>query len=291
MTEVTLSPIVAGAWRMLEWQFSLDQRQAWIEGCLQRGVTTFDHADIYGGYQVESLFGEVLGQHPSLRDQMQLVSKCGIKLVSPQRPQHRFKSYDTSAQHITQSVEASLRALRTDHLDLLLIHRPDALMDADEVAQTFEQLRRDGKVRAFGASNFTPAQFELLHSRIPLVTNQIECSLLHLLPLHDGSLDQAQRLRLRPMIWSPLAGGRLFTANTEPAQRVRAVLQELAAGLAVNPTTVAMAWLLRHPCRPHPVFGSRRLSALDEALASLQLKLEREDWWRLWAASTGHSVP
>ncbi|MFD2452631.1 aldo/keto reductase [Ideonella paludis] len=182
MAELQLSPIIAGAWRLAEWQFSVEQRLAWIEGCMARGLSSFDHADIYGGYQAEALFGEALALRPALREQMQLVSKCGIKLVGPARPAHGFKSYDTSAAHITTSVENSLRALRTDRLDLLLIHRPDALMDADEVAQTFERLRRDGKVLHFGVSNFTPAQFELLHSRIPLVTNQVECSPLHLAP-------------------------------------------------------------------------------------------------------------
>lgn len=291
MAELQLSPIIAGAWRLAEWQFSVEQRLAWIEGCMARGLSSFDHADIYGGYQAEALFGEALAQRPALRDQMQLVSKCGIKLVGPARPAHGFKSYDTSAAHITTSVENSLRALRTDRLDLLLIHRPDALMDADEVAQTFEQLRRDGKVLHFGVSNFTPEQFELLHSRIPLVTNQVECSPLHLAPLHDGTLDQAQRLRLQPMIWSPLAGGRLFNADTEQAHRVRWVMGEIGARLGVSTTNLALAWLLRLPSRPLPVIGSRRLEAADEAMAATRLQLSREDWTRLWAASTGHDVP
>lgn len=291
MSLLQLSPIIAGAWRLAEWQFSVDQRLAWIEGCMARGLSSFDHADIYGSYQAEALFGEALAQRPALRDQMQLVSKCGIKLVDPARPAHGFKSYDTSAAHITTSVENSLRALRTDRLDLLLIHRPDALMDADEAAQTFEQLRRDGKVLHFGVSNFTPAQFELLHSRIPLVTNQVECSPLHLAPLHDGTLDQAQRLRLQPMIWSPLAGGRLFNADTEQAHRVRWVMGEIGARLGVSTTTLALAWLLRLPSRPLPVIGSRRLEAADEAMAATRLILSREDWTRIWAASTGHDVP
>lgn len=291
MAALQLSPIIAGAWRLAEWQFSVEQRLAWIEGCMARGLSSFDHADIYGGYQAEALFGEALAQRPALRERMQLVSKCGIKLVGPTRPAHGFKSYDTSAAHITTSVENSLRALRTDRLDLLLIHRPDALMDADEVAETFEQLRRDGKVLHFGVSNFTPAQFELLHSRIPLVTNQVECSPLQLAPLHDGTLDQAQRLRLQPMIWSPLAGGRLFNADTEQAHRVRWVMGEIGARLGVSTTTLALAWLLRLPSRPLPVIGSRRLEAADEAMTATRLILSREDWTRIWAASTGHDVP
>lgn len=174
-----LSPIVAGAWRMADWQWSAQERLRWIEQCLELGVSSFDHADIYGGYQVEALFGEALALAPGLRDRIQLVGKCGIKLISDARPAHRIKHYDTSAAHIVASAEASLRALRAERLDLLLIHRPDALMDADEVAGAFEALRSAGKVAHFGVSNFTPAQFELLASRTTLVTNQIELHPLH----------------------------------------------------------------------------------------------------------------
>lgn len=291
MSSLRLSPLVAGAWRLSEWGFSIDQRLAWIEGNIERGLSSFDHADIYGSYQVEALFGEALAAKPGLRDRMQLVTKCGIKLTGPARPAHETHCYDTSAAHITASVENSLRALHTDRIDLLLIHRPDALMDADGVAATFERLRRDGKVLHFGVSNFTVPQFELLHSRIPLVTNQVECSPLQMAPIHDGTFDQAQRLHARPMIWSPLAGGRLFSEDSAQAQRLRWVMGEIGERLGASLTTLAIAWLLRLPCRPIPVVGSRRLSATDEAAAALKLTLSADDWYRIWSASTGHEVP
>jgi len=287
---LALSPIVAGAWRMADWGWDAAKRLHWIEQCMELGVTSFDHADIYGGYRVEALFGEALALKPSLRQHMQLVSKCGIKLVSEARPAHRLKQYDTSAQHIAQSVDHSLRALHTDHLDLLLIHRPDALMDADEVAETFATLRQAGKVRAFGVSNFTPAQFELLNSRIALATNQVELHPLHLDVLHDGTLDQCQRLRLRPMIWSPLAGGTLLTGGDERARRVQAVLNSVAQRHGVSAATVAYAWLLRHPTRPHPLTGSHRLEAIREATAALQLRLDSATWTEIWQAGSGHEV-
>ncbi len=290
-TALQLSPLVAGAWRLAEWQLGVEQRIAWIEGNLERGLTSFDHADIYGGYQVEALFGEALARQPGLRERMQLVTKCGIKLTGPARPAHETHCYDTTAAHLTASVENSLRALHTDRIDLLLIHRPDALMDADEVAATFERLRRDGKVLHFGVSNFNVQQLELLASRTPLATNQVECSPLQLGPIHDGTFDQAQRLRMRPMIWSPLAGGRLFNADTEAAHRVRWVMGEIGARLGASTTTLAIAWLLRLPCRPIPVVGSRRLAATDEAVAALRLRLSNDDWYRIWAASAGHEVP
>lgn len=288
---LALSPIVAGAWRLAEWQLSPQNRLRWIEENLALGISSFDHADIYGGYQVESLFGEALALAPALRQRIQLVSKCGIKLVSPARPQNRFHCYDTSFAHVRASVEESLRALRSDHLDLLLIHRPDVLMDAAELAGTFEALQREGKVKQVGVSNFTPPQLELLHARTPLATNQVELSPLHLDPLHDGTLDQCQRLGLRPMIWSPLAGGRLFSGDDERARRVRDELTRLAGELGVALTTVVFAWLLRHPSRPLPIVGSRRIDAAREAVAALDLRLTPEQWYRVWTASAGHEVP
>jgi predicted oxidoreductase len=285
-----LSPIVAGAWRMAEWGWSVEERARWIGACVDLGVTSFDHADIYGSYAVEALFGEALARSPGLRARIQIVSKCGIKLVAAARPEHRIKHYDTSAAHITASVESSLRALGTDHLELLLIHRPDALMDADEVARAFEALRSAGKVRHFGVSNFTPAQFELLASRIPLATNQIELHPLHLAPLADGTLDQLQRLRVRPMIWSPLAGGALLAGDGERERRVQRALAEVGAAHGVSAATVAFAWLLRLPSRPLPVAGSRRIAALREAVAGLRLSLSREEWTQIWQVSCGHEV-
>jgi predicted oxidoreductase len=287
---VGLSPIVAGAWRLAEWGWTPQQRLAWIEGNLDLGVTSFDHADIYGGYSVEALFGQALALRPALRSRLQLVSKCGIKLVNAARPGHQVKHYDSSAAHVRTSVDQSLQALRTDHLDLLLIHRPDALTDFDELAGVFEALHREGKVRHFGVSNFAPHQLAPLHRRVALATHQIELSPLHLDPLHDGTLDQCQDLGLRPMIWSPLAGGRLFTWDGERERRVRHTMQTMADELGVSLTTLAIAWVLRHPSQPLPILGSRRIEVATEAMAALQLRLDAQQWWRIWSASTGHEV-
>jgi predicted oxidoreductase len=286
-----LSRIVAGAWRMAEWQLSLERRLAWIEGCLQLGISSFDHADIYGDYRVEGLFGEALARAPALRERLQLVGKCGIRLPSAARPQNRLKSYDTSAGYVSEAVDSSLRALRTDRLDVLLIHRPDALLHADALARCFEELRRAGKVLHFGVSNHTPAQFALLHSRFALVTNQIELSPLQTAALHDGTLEQCQQLGLSPMVWSPLAGGRLFTGDDAPAQRVRAALGSAARAYGATPTTLAYAWLLRHPSRPLPIVGSRRLDVYREAVAACSLELDGQTWYEIWTAATGREVP
>lgn len=290
-----LSPIIAGAWRLAEWQWTPQQRLAWIEGNLDIGVTSFDHADIYGGYSVQSLFGEALALRPALRNRMQLVSKCGIQLVRPVQPGGRaptqVKHYDTSAAHVRASVDQSLRALRTDHLDLLLIHRPDALQDFDELADVFASLRRAGKVRNFGVSNFAPHQLAPLHRRLPLATHQIELSPLQRSALHDGVLDQCQDLGLRPMVWSPLAGGRIFTAQDDTTCRLRTTLETLAAAHGISVTTLLIAWVLRHPSQPVPILGSRRIGVAQEALAALPLRLDAQTWWQIWAAASGHEVP
>ena len=287
----TLSRIVAGAWRMADWQLSVAERVRWIEGCLDLGITTFDHADIYGDYAVEALFGEALAAAPQLRERMQIVTKCGIRMMSSARPEHRIGHYDTSAAHVQRSVDRSLAALRTDRLDVLLIHRPDALMDADALAECFGRLRTAGKVRHFGVSNFTPSQFALLNRRIELVTNQIEASPLHVAPFYDGTLDQAQDLGIAPMIWSALAGGRLFTGEDEAARRGRAVLQRVAGERGVSVTTLVYAWLLRHPARLIPLTGSRRLDAMREAVAALDVEIDAQTWYEIWVAGNGAPAP
>jgi predicted oxidoreductase len=286
-----LSRIVAGVWRMGQWPLSAEQRLGWIQQCLDLGISTFDHADIYGDHQVESLFGESLALSPGLRDRIQIVTKCGIRLVSARRPENRLKSYDTSPTHVSASVENSLRALRTDHIDVLLIHRPDLLMEPQALAQCFERLRQSGKVLHFGVSNHSPSQLALLQAHIPLVAHQIEMSPLHLAPLHDGTLDQCLQWGLTPMIWSPLAAGRLFSSEEPAAQRVRQVLEELGRAHGVSPTTIAYAWLLRHPSLPVPITGSQRLQVLRDAVAACAIDLDAQSWYAIWSAGAGHEVP
>jgi len=216
--------------------------------------------------------------------------------VSARRPEHRLKTYDNSFEHIVASAENSLRALHTDYLDGLLIHRPDPLMDADEVARAFKALHQEGKVRNFGVSNFTPSQFSLLQDRmvangLSLVTNQVECSLLQLAPLYDGTFDQAQQLKCAPMLWSPLGGGRIFTDSDPVARRVRETLAHIGEQLGASATTVLMAWLLALPSRPLLISGSRRIEVLRESVDACQLKLTKDHWFELLSSAQGHEVP
>jgi predicted oxidoreductase len=289
--KANLSPIVAGMWRLPQWKLDAPELARWIAQALDLGISTFDHADIYGGYSVEAAFGEALAAAPGLRDRMQIVTKCGIRLVSAARPAHAIKSYDTSHGHVVASVENSLRVLRTDRIDLLLIHRPDALMDPDELAETFRGLQRSGKVLHVGVSNHTPSQFAMLHRRVPLSTNQVELSALQLGALADGTLDQATDLGLSPMAWSPLGGGRLFAPDDDAARRVRDVLQAQGQSRGVSAATMAYAWVRRHPSRPRPVTGTGRIDGLREAVAALDVRVSAEEWYAVWRAAQGREVP
>ncbi len=288
------SRLVLGFWRLTTWGMTTSDLIRFIEESLELGITTFDHADIYGSYTCEDAFGAALEKAPHLRDSMQLVTKCGIKLISDNRPDHTIMHYDTSASHIIASAENSLKVLNTDRIDLLLIHRPDPLMDPDDVAEAFSKLRSSGKVLHFGVSNFTPSQFDLLNSRldVPIVTNQVEFSVMHVEPMFDGTIDMCQKNCISPMAWSSLGGGSLFSGDDERAVRLKNSLSVVGASLGGKPIDqVALAWLLHHPAGIVPVLGTGKLERVRSAVESEALELSREQWFAILAASRGIDVP
>ncbi len=294
---ITLAPqgpefsrFVMGYWRLMDWNMSPVQLASFIEEHLDLGITTVDHADIYGGYLCEAAFGEALKLAPALRSRMEIVTKCGIATTA--KPEHALGHYITDRDHIVKSAEQSLVNLATDHIDLLLIHRPDPLMDADEVAEAFLNLHQSGKVRHFGVSNFTPAQFALLQSRLPftLATNQVEISPVHQPLLLDGTLDQLQQLRIRPMAWSCLGGGRLF--NDDAFQPLRDELSTIALELnAESIEQVVYAWIMRLPSKPLPIIGSGKIERVRAAIAAEALEMTRQQWFRIRKAALGYDVP
>ena len=291
--ELNLSRAALGLWRAKEWNYTTQQLTELVTQSLETGITTFDHADIYGGYECENLFGKVLSENSSLRRKMQLVTKCGIKLVSPKFPDHGIHCYDTTKEHIIKSAERSLKNLNTDYLDLLLIHRPDPLMNADETAEAFKEQKKSGKVLHFGVSNFLPHHFSMLQSRleIPLSTNQIEVSPLYTEQFDNGNIDYLQEKRISPMVWSPFAGGRMFWENSEQANRVRTVLNELGEKYQTGIEAIAAAWLLVHPVNFILVLGSGKIGRIKAAMKGLDIKLTREEWFKIWVASKGNDIP
>ncbi|MCP2233633.1 aldo/keto reductase [Erwinia aphidicola] len=284
------SRMVMGYWRLMEWEMNSQQLVSFIEQHLECGITTVDHADIYGGYLCEAEFGKALRLQPQLRERLELVTKCGIATTA--NPDHKLGHYITDAAHIIQSAENSLRHFNTDYLDLLLIHRPDPLMDADEVASAFLQLHQSGKVKHFGVSNFTPAQFSLLQSRLPftLVTNQVEISPVYQPLLLDGTLDQCQQLRIKPMAWSCLAGGKMFTgAEYQPLRDELKLIQQETGAETIE--QLIYAWILQLPSQPLPIIGSGKIERVRSSAASAQITLNRQQWFRIRKAALGYDVP
>ncbi len=290
---LSLSRLAYGVWRLSEAADTSAQAVAGrIQACLDQGITTFDHADIYGGYSCEALFGAVLRAQPGLKARIEIVTKCDIMLVSDQRPDNRVKHYDTSAAHVQASVERSLKNIGVDAIDLLLIHRPDPLMDHHALGACLDSLIQSGKVRAAGVSNFMPWDMELLQSAMKnrLVTNQIEIGLIQTRGFVDGQIAHAQRLGVPVMAWSPLGGGRLFGQDAA-ALRLRPALQRVASAQGVDETAVAIAWLLHHPARIIPVLGTNDPARIARMQDALRVTLDRQTWFELYSLANGAAVP
>lgn len=287
-----VSSLVAGLWRLKHWGMSPQSLLAFIEQCVELGVTTMDHAMVY---RSEVPFGQALALKPELRQQLQVVTKCGIrpKGFGPLGATDT-NHYDSSHQAIIASTEASLRDLRTDYIDTLLIHRPDFLMDVHEVAEAFAQLKAQGKVRYFGVSNFSVHQFELLQGvwTDGLVTNQVEFSPYNMQALNAGVFEQCAAYGVRPMLWSCLAGGNLLAPSDSKGERLLTALSHVAEQVgADNVEQVVYAWVMALPCQPIPLLGTSKIERVKNAVEGLRIALDREQWYAIWEASNGASVP
>ena len=286
---LSLSRLVYGMWRVGDdADTSVAHVRAKIDACLDQGITTLDQADIYGDYTAEAILGAALKADPGLRSKVELISKCDIVAPCGKYADVSCKHYDTSAAHIRASVESSLRDFGTDHLDLLLIHRPDPLMDHHETGGVLDALVREGKLRAVGVSNFRPWDVELLQSAMntKLATNQIELSLASVAPFTNGDLAFHQKRGDCVMAWSPLGGGSLMTGEGP----VQAVLDELAGEFGVDRAAMAVAFLLRHPATILPVLGTNALPRIAAISDAAKVDLDRQQWFRLYQAALGHEV-
>ena len=287
---LSVSRIIYGLWRHTDDQdISSKKLQSKIEACLDQGISTFDQADIYGGYSSEALLGETLKQAPHLRDNMEIITKCDIVAPIGIYSDKRVKHYDTSAQHINFSVERSLSQMAIDQIDLLLLHRPDPLMDAQETGAVLDALVSSGKVKGIGVSNFKPWDIDLLQSctQNRLLTNQIEISLLHNSAFTNGDLAYLQQHKITPMAWSPLGGGALFKDKQTPLWQK---INSIAKSYDVNPSSVAIAWLIRHPATIMPIMGSNDLQRIKRLSEALSFDLSREEWFELLQIATGKEV-
>ena len=291
--DLSFSRIVYGMWRLGDdADTSPAHVQAKIESCLAQGITTMDQADIYGAYVAEGILGAALRAAPHLRDQIELVTKCDIVAPIGMHSDKRVKYYDTTPAYITGALDRSLVEMAVDHVDLLLIHRPDPMMDHHATGACLDALVASGKTRAVGVSNFRPWDFDLLQSamKTPLVTNQIEVSLLHQAPFLNGDIAHLQRLGVPAMAWSPLGGGRLF-GDDPAAQRLAPALARMAAEHDTTPDAIAVAWLLAHPSGMLPVMGTNSLARIARLGEAARVSLTRQDWFELWTLAAGHEVP
>lgn len=285
-------PIIVGCMKLGAWgaNYSLNELETFIDGCLDLGANEFDHADIYGGHTTESAFGKVLAKRPELKKQVKLTTKCGIAYPSENRPEIGIKHYNSSKKYILESIDRSLLNLNVDKIDTFLIHRPDYLMDFEEIAEAITQAKQAGKIIDFGVSNFLTHQLEILSQYLEITTNQIEISLTHLTPFEDGSINQLLHKKIQPTAWSPLGGGQIFNSQEDQFVRIRKTMDELGEKYDATHDQLLIAWLRKHPSGIIPVLGTSKVSRVKTALDAVNITLSHEEWYTLWTASKGEKV-
>jgi len=289
-----LSRIVHGQMRMGDWKMSTQELSVFMEKLIELGVTSFDHADIYGNYSCEAMLGEVISLNKGLRNKIEIITKCGIKLVSDKYPERKIKHYDYSYDHIVTSVHNSLKNLQTDHIDLLLLHRPAPFFDPEEAAKAFSVLKREGKVLHFGVSNFTPGQYEMLKKFTgeKLVTNQVEISPYCLEHFENGNIDFFLKENIKPMAWSPMAAGKLLNPHDEKGPRIHRALLQVAEELNIAQVDkVIYAWLLKHPVTIMPVVGTGKIERIKSAVDAIKIDMTLEQWYKIYIAALGKELP
>lgn len=284
------SKIIAGAMTWGSWgkQFSKTEIIKLTNHCVDNQITTFDHADIYGGYTTETDFGNAFAESGIKRETIQLISKCGIQYISENR-NNKVKHYNYSRDYIIWSAEESLKNLKTDYLDLFLLHRPSPLMQPDDIAEAVSILKQQGKIKAFGVSNFTNSQVDLISKSTVVSVNQIEFSLTEHNAMHDGTLDYMMLNNITPMAWSPL--GYVFKDDSEQTRRIHKQLGELMGKYNATEDQLLLAWIMMHPANIHPVVGTTDYKRITNATKAIQIKLELEDWFLILVACQGHKVP
>lgn len=288
---LSLSRMVYGIWRMREDKEGTSPKRIIekIEACLGLGIDSFDHADIYGDFENEELFGKALAEKPLLKSKIKIITKCGIQVPGKK---YQVKHYNTSRDHIRYSVERSLKKLTVETLDLVLIHRPDPLMDPNELADIFKTLISEGKVQHFGVSNFTPTQFRMLQAKydLPLVTNQVEFSPLYSTPLFDGTFDLALEQNFYPMVWSPTAGGKIFSPTTERETKLKEKLEEIAKRYSCRSDQILYSWFLNHPAKLIPVLGTNDIKRIISASKAFSYPISKTEWFEILEVGRGREV-
>jgi len=284
------SKIIAGTMTWGSWgkNFTSQEMTELIHHCSEIGITTFDHADIYGGYSNEAAFGKAFIESKIHRSEVQFITKCGIQLVSNSR-ETAVKHYNYSKEYIIWSAEQSLKKLRTDYLDLFLLHRPSPLMHPETIAEAISKLLEDGKIKSFGVSNFNPSQIALVEARTPVNGNQVEFSLTASEAMYDGSLDDCLANNRMAMSWSPL--GSFFREKSTQTKRIQKAIEPMLITYGASADQILLAWLMKHPAGVFPVVGTASKERLKTSMEATKIELELEDWFILLEASKGYEVP
>lgn len=289
MSKTALSPIISGTmnWGVWDKNLTTKEMENLIQLCIENKITTFDHADIYGSYTTEADFGKAFHNSKISREKLQLITKCGIQMIAESRP-NKIKHYDYSKDYIVWSVEESLKKLKTDYVDVFLLHRPSPLMQADEIAEAVEKLKAEGKIIDFGLSNFTSSQTELIRQKTEVSYNQVQFSATNFEPMVDGSFDYMQTHGIRPLSWNPL--GTVFREDTKKTRRLKKLLSDLVKKYGFGSDTLLLAWILKHPSAVIPIAGTVNIARIQSLMKAVELEMDKEDWFAIWTESRGEEV-
>jgi predicted oxidoreductase len=274
-------------WGVWDKNLTTKEMENMIQICIENKITTFDHADIYGDYTTEADFGKAFHNSKISREKLQLITKCGIQLVNENR-NNKIKHYDYSKDYIIWSVEESLKKLKTDYVDVFLLHRPSPLMQADEIAEAVEKLKAEGKIIDFGLSNFTNSQTELIRQKTEVSYNQVQFSATHFEAMVDGSLDYMQTHGIRPLSWNPL--GTVFREDTKKTRRLKKLFSTLLEKYHLGADTLLLAWILKHPAAVIPIAGTVNVARIQSLAKAVELEIDKEDWFAIWTESMGDDV-
>ncbi|WP_129746652.1 aldo/keto reductase family oxidoreductase [Flavobacterium anhuiense] len=291
MSKTVLSPIISGTmnWGVWDKNLTTKEMENMIQVSIENKITTFDHADIYGSYTTEADFGKAFHASKINREKLQLITKCGIQMIAEKRPENKIKHYDYSKDYIIKSVETSLKNLKTDYVDVFLLHRPSPLMQADEIAEAVEKLKGEGKIIDFGLSNFTSSQTELIRQKTEVSYNQVQFSATHYEAMTDGSLDYMQAHGIRPLSWNPL--GTVFREDTKKTRRLKKLFSELVEKYHLGSDTLLLAWILKHPAKIIPIAGTVNIARIQSLMKAVELEMDNQDWFAIWTESMGDDVP
>ncbi|CAD0003276.1 aldo/keto reductase [Flavobacterium salmonis] len=289
MSKTLLSPVISGIrnWGVWDKNLTSKEMESMIQLCIENKITTFDHSDIYGDYTTEAEFGKAFKDSKISREKLQLITKCGIQMVTEDR-HNKIRHYEHSKEYIIWSAEESLKKLKTDYIDVFLLQRPSPLMQAEEIAEAVEKLKSEGKIIDFGVGNFSNSQVELIRQKTEVSYHSVQFSATNFEPMTDGTFDYAQIHGISPLAWNPL--GTVFREDTKQTRRLKKLLSTLVEKYHLGSDTLLLAWILKHPAKVIPVAGTVNVARIQSLMKAVELEMDKEDWFAIWTESRGEEL-